>query len=245
MILTLHGTGAGIPNRHRLASCISARFANGDRVVFDVGEGASRAMVRDGVDLDSIVTVAVSHMHADHWAGLPGLLTAWNAFDRVRPVDLFLPPGTEDFFARLFLEALQFPQKRAFELHAHRLRDVDLPDGWRLEPFATTHVDRLRDAAREHGIVPTAHGYRLRNGERSVVISADIGAVDDLNGQMDDADLLICESSHVEPLHVLEAASTAGVRRLIFTHVADEQSFPIHYDALNWCVAVDGYQVPV
>jgi ribonuclease BN (tRNA processing enzyme) len=246
MILTLHGTGAGVPNRHRLASCISIAFPDGEIVVIDAGEGCSRAMVRDGIDLDQIIAVTVSHMHADHWAGLPGLATAWFAFDRKRPVDLFLPPGTLGFFANQFLNGYLLPEKRQFDIRYHELRPISLPSGWNLQLFDTTHLSRVAEMAARYGLQAIARGYVLAREDSRIVISGDIGAAEDLDPVLPDARLLICESAHVSPIAVLERAAELNVAQVIFTHVPDDEvEFPESFDRINWSVAEDGLRVVI
>ncbi len=246
MLLTLHGTGAGEPNGDRLASALSARLDDGRLVLFDAGEACARAMVRDGVDLNRIGSVAVSHMHADHWCGLPALWTAWSLRKRSDPVDLYLPSGTIEFFRAVQLHAHAFPERLPFEIRYHELTPFPLGGGWRVELFGTTHLDGVREHAERHGVSRDAHGYLLLNGSRRIVLSQDLGAVEDLDGLLDGAELLVCESTHVKPAEVLERARRASVRRIVFTHVPPEGAdFPEHGEGPEWEVARDGLRVEI
>src|SRR5438105_4693890 len=98
MRLTLHGTGAGTPGADRSASALTARFNDGSVFLFDAGDNCTRTMLRDGIDLHRIEAVAISHLHPDHWCGLPALIQAWGVVDRERPVDIYVPDGTTGFF---------------------------------------------------------------------------------------------------------------------------------------------------
>lgn len=244
MILTLHGTGAGEPSGDRLASALTARFSDSSLVLFDAGEGCSRAMIRDGVDLMDITTVAISHMHADHWAGLPNLIMAWAVAKRKTPVHIHLPPKSGEFFERMLAIAYNFSERRSFTITHGILSPFSLPDGWRAEIFATTHLDSVKEYADMYGVADTAYGYRLLNGSRKIIFSQDIGSEEDLAMEMTGAELVICEAAHVEPAKVLAMARERGVRRLVFTHVPPrEVSFPGTFDGIEWSVAADGYLI--
>ncbi|MDB5033737.1 MAG: elaC [Chlorobi bacterium] len=244
MMLTLHGTGAGTPGGDRMASALTATFSDGSLVLFDAGEGCARAMLRDRIDLSAISTVAISHMHADHWTGFPALVMAWSLAKRTNPVSVYVPPGTADFFESLPARCYSFRERLGFELTFHQLAGFSMPDGWRVEIIPTTHLNSVRELAQRYSMPPTAFGYLLLNGERRIVLSQDIGGEEDLRPHLDGAELLVCESAHVDPAAVLEMAQAAGVRHVVFTHVPPADArFPVGFDGIAWDVATDGLRI--
>ncbi len=244
MKLTFHGTGAGEPGGDRLASALSAQFSDGSILLLDAGEGCSRAMLRDGFDPGLIATVAISHMHADHWAGLPNLIMGWITRGRTSPVRIYVPPGTSAFFEHMLTISYMFRERFAFPLSISALAPCDLPGGWRLETFATSHLDGVREFSRRHGLSETAFGYRLLHDARRIVLSQDVGGAADLAEEMKGAELVVCESAHVKPVDILRMAREQGVARVIFTHVPpDGVHFPEQFDGVSWSMASDGYQV--
>ena len=246
MLLTLHGTGGGAPNADRLASAASVRFSDGSIVLFDAGEGCSRALCRDGVDLLKIDRVLVSHMHADHWCGLPGLVTAWSIARRESAVDIHLPFGMIPFFQSVLVNSLSFAAKRSYTIHYHPLAPLPLPDGWSLSLFPTSHLDGVAELAAVEGLHARAYGYLLSNGRRRIVLSADLGAQEDLDGVIEDAELLVCESTHVDPAELLRFARDRSVRRVLFTHLPPgDAKFPESFEGMEWGVASDGERVEV
>jgi ribonuclease Z len=241
MRLTLHGTGAGTPGADRTSSALTASFSDGSIFLFDAGDGCTRTLLRDGVDLHRIEAVAISHLHADHWSGLPGLIQAWGVFNRTRSVDIYLPDGTIDFFRSVQIHGYSFPERQSFEIHYHPLRAFDLREGWRVETFPTSHLKKVREFAESHHLPPTAFGYLLNNGERRIVLSQDLGSEADLKDVISGAELLICESAHVDLRAVLEMACNAGVGRVIFTHVPPgDVEWPEGFEGVEWSVAVEG-----
>jgi ribonuclease BN (tRNA processing enzyme) len=248
MTITLHGTGAGTPSGHRMASALTARFGDGRVILFDAGEGCSRAMIRDGIDINRVVTVAISHMHADHWCGLPGLITGWGTLGRAGDdVEILVPPGCVEFFESARIESLSFREEMKFGIAWRELAPFDIGGGWSVELFATTHLAKIAHLAERHGACGTAYGYVLRNGDRRIVLSQDIGGAADLSGVIDGAELVVCESAHAESTELLAMARDAGVGRLVFTHVSPrrEGTFPERFDGIHWSVASDGMRIDI
>lgn len=129
------GTGASAPSRRRGLSAALLR-AGGDRLLVDCGEGTQRQLVRS-VGLTELDAVLLTHLHADHWFGLPGLLKTYDLRERERPLELYGPPGT----AALLERVQPVYGKLGYPLHIEEL-DVDESlrfDGYRIRTFATRH----------------------------------------------------------------------------------------------------------
>src|SRR5918994_6691300 len=97
--LVFLGTGGSVPTARRATTCLLVR-RGGDRLLFDCCEGAQRQMHRSTglVQLDEIY---ITHYHADHYLGLPGLLRTYQLQDRDRPLVIFGPPGLKDLFGSI------------------------------------------------------------------------------------------------------------------------------------------------
>lgn len=205
-------------------------------------------MIRDGIDINRIKTVAISHMHADHWCGLPGLVTGWSTLGRSGDeVEILVPEGRVEFFERALTESLVFTEELRFALRWRKLEAFELDGDWHVSLFPTTHLARVEALARAHRAADRAFGYVLHNGDRRIVLSQDIGGAADLDGIIDGAELVVCEAAHVEPQEFLAMARDAGVGRVVFTHVAPkrESSFPDRFDGIDWCVAADGMRIDI
>lgn len=85
------GTGGSVPSARRgLPSILLRRGA--DRVLFDCGEGTQRQLVRS-VGLADLDSVFLTHFHADHWLGLPGMLKSFALRERDQPLAVYGPKG--------------------------------------------------------------------------------------------------------------------------------------------------------
>jgi ribonuclease Z len=88
------GTGGSAPAANRGMPALLVR-RGGDRLLFDCGEGTQRQLVRS-VGLLELDCIFITHLHADHWLGLPGLLKTYDLQERSRPLLLFGPPGLKE-----------------------------------------------------------------------------------------------------------------------------------------------------
>ncbi|MCL1904773.1 MAG: ribonuclease Z [Methanomassiliicoccaceae archaeon] len=88
------GTGASVPSRERSLPCVAVR-SNKDIILFDCGEGSQRQLMISPFSFMRIKAVFVSHLHGDHFLGLPGLLQTMNMSSRKDDILLVGPKGFE------------------------------------------------------------------------------------------------------------------------------------------------------
>lgn len=91
------GTSGAIPTPERNLSAVLVQL-RGDQFLFDVGEDIQRRFVQAGAGLNKNLCILVSHLHADHINGLPGLLFRFGLADRTRPLTIIGPPGLVEYF---------------------------------------------------------------------------------------------------------------------------------------------------
>ncbi len=92
------GTGGSVPGPRRgLPATLIRRGA--DRLLFDCGEGTQRQLVRS-VGLADLDSVFITHFHADHWLGLPGMLKSFGLREREQPLTVYGPPGLHELMAQ-------------------------------------------------------------------------------------------------------------------------------------------------
>ena len=103
MNVTFLGTSGAIPTTERNPSALLVE-REGDRLLFDCGEGTQRQMMRyrTGFDVEHIF---ITHAHGDHTFGLPGLTQTWDFQDREKPLAIHAPAGTRQQLERLLRAA--------------------------------------------------------------------------------------------------------------------------------------------
>lgn len=94
--VTILGTGSAIPTKDRF---LSGQVVNYDEHLFlvDCGEGTQIQLRRYKKSINRISHIFISHLHADHYLGLPGLLSSMDLLGRTTPLTVFAPEGLEEF----------------------------------------------------------------------------------------------------------------------------------------------------
>src|SRR5437588_298733 len=149
--LVFLGTAASMPTAQRAPAALLVRRGS-ERLLFDCGEGTQRQLQRSAIGLPDLQEIFLTHFHADHFLGLPGMLKTFALRGRDEtPLTVYGPRGLRELFKQLhpFIGRLPYP---------HTL--VELEPGetvqhgeYAIEPFAT-----------DHGV--TAIGYALVEPER-------------------------------------------------------------------------------
>ena len=179
--ITFLGTGGSLPTPDRNPSSV---FVNreGDMMLFDCGEGTQQQMMRakTGMTLDSIF---ITHFHADHFLGIPGLIQTMSFNGREEPLDIYGPIWTRQFVNILI--QLGF-YKLGFVINAHELQDGDIIDkeDYSIKAVGTDHgipslgyvleekkrVGRFnREKAIELGVPVGRMFSKLQNGEAIII----------------------------------------------------------------------------
>jgi ribonuclease Z len=250
MRVIMLGTGAALvdPDRNHSSILITV---SGRHYLFDCGHGATRQLVRAGVDPVDVDVVFLSHLHFDHIADFPYfLLSTWIFGRQVAPV-VVGPPETAAFVGHLFAEGAfakdiearaQYPQRQA---NLHVLK----PDLRECRPGLVYQDERVRISACHVEHIPReispCFALRMDTADgRSLVFSGDTAPCEALIELAQDCDLLIHECTfpqkaidfrskagigtwaHTSPLELGRIAVAARAKSLVATHFG-------HFDTTN------------
>lgn len=94
------GTSGSAPTARRATAATIVR-RGGDRLLIDCGEGTQRQLLRSDVGLVDLEEVFLTHLHADHYLGLPGMLKTFALRGRDVPLTLYGPSGLRELLGVL------------------------------------------------------------------------------------------------------------------------------------------------
>ncbi len=105
------GTSSGKPTLRRNVSALAV-VGEGEWWLFDCGEGTQMQIARAGLSPQKLAGIFISHLHGDHFNGLPGLLSSMALDNREKELTLVSPVGVREFLdvtARLKICFVNFP----------------------------------------------------------------------------------------------------------------------------------------
>jgi ribonuclease BN (tRNA processing enzyme) len=215
------GSGDAFGSGGRLQSCILVSHPAG-RFLIDCGASAMVSLRRFEIDPNTIDSVFLTHLHGDHFGGLPFyILDAQLVSRRRTPLFVAGPPG----LAKRLPEAMEafFPGssnvKRKFDIELREMEPrVPLSVGAvRVTPFVVLHPSG-----------DNAFSLRIEVGGKIITCSGDTEWTDELGEAARGADLLIAEAYYYEkrvPFHLdyrtlTEKSAGLGIRRIVITHMS-------------------------
>ena len=136
MDLVFFGTAGSMPTADRSPTALMIR-RGGERLLFDCAEGTQRQMLRSNVGLVDLREVFLTHYHADHYLGLPGMLKTFALRGRDVPITIYGPAGLSELFSSLrrIFGKLTYP----YELVELTAGDTLERDDYRLATFQVSH----------------------------------------------------------------------------------------------------------
>jgi ribonuclease BN (tRNA processing enzyme) len=220
--LTCFGVGDGWPCADRNHSAFLYRFG-GTSLLVDCGDGFSRPFKAAGLSYDAIDRIFISHLHADHFAGLFMLLQGCWLEGRKKDLSVHLPADGVKPLGQMLRAAMLFPELLKFRLRLHALQaGKGVPvDGVRVTPFPTSHLDQLKKSfQKKHPLRFAAYCFLIESGKLRIGHSADIGRPEDLEPLLrQPLDLLVCELAHFRAEKLFRYLARHEVRRVVFVHL--------------------------
>jgi ribonuclease Z len=220
------GTGGSAPTARRGLPALLVR-RRGDQLLFDCGEGTQRQLV-SSMGLADVNEIYLTHFHADHWLGLPGMLKTFDLRGREQPLTIHGPVGLEPLMALV----MRMGGRPGYEIVVVELEAgaTVVRDGYRIAPVAVDHRGPAfgyvlfedqrpgvfdADVARALGLVEGPEFGRVQRGEtvrgvtpeqvlgpprpgRKLVLSGDTTPSDALRVAAHQADVLVHEATFAE-----------------------------------------------
>lgn len=238
------GSGDAFGSGGRLQTCIL--LSTEDRnILIDCGASSQIAIRKFGVDPNMISTIFLTHLHGDHFAGIPFfILDAQLISKRTSPLLIVGPAGTEkrvmDAMEVLFPGSSQSPKKFAIRFAELPLREASSMEGITVTPFPVVHPS---------GSPSTA--LRLEVGGKTIAYTGDTEWDAALLDAAKNADLLIAEAFsfdakikfHLDAATLSAQADRLQAKRIILTHLGPASldrlaDLPFEY-------AVDGKEITI
>jgi ribonuclease BN (tRNA processing enzyme) len=221
--VTFVGSGDAFGGGGRFQACLHLGADGSEPLLVDCGATAVIALKRLGIEPAGLGWVALSHLHGDHFAGLPWLILDGQFARRTKPLTIIGPHGTEERVERTF-EALYPGAPGADRRFVTSLDEFEsrLP-----EEFGPARITAYPVS---HSSATVPHGLRVEYGGRVIAYSGDTEWTDTLPELARGADLFVCECNfyekkapgHLDHATLVQHRDELDCERIVITHMSED-----------------------
>jgi ribonuclease BN (tRNA processing enzyme) len=235
------GTGDAVGSGGRFQTCILVQSGD-QKFLIDCGASSLLAMKRFGIDPANVDRILVSHLHGDHFGGIPFFVLDAQFARRTRTLAVAGPPGVESRMREamevFFPGSSRVQRNFALEFLELQEREESSFGPLTVAPFAVLHPSGA-----------PSNALRIRFGGKVIAYSGDTEWTEVLVEAARGADLLVCEAYffekkikyHLDYKTILEHRSQLECRRIILTHMNRDMLDRLKDLDLEW--AEDGMVV--
>ncbi len=92
-------------------------------LLVDAGDGISRALMSSGINFDSLNGILFTHLHPDHFSGLPALVIQMKMMNRKKPLDIFINETLKTVAEEFLVNSYLLPDKMGFDICYNNFSD--------------------------------------------------------------------------------------------------------------------------
>ncbi|PWM45690.1 MAG: hypothetical protein DBX47_03880 [Clostridiales bacterium] len=206
---TSHGTAT--PNRFNSSSLICSGDSN---YLVDAGEPVGALMIRQGLDINNIRAVFITHMHGDHVCGLINLIKLFVKYPKTKHF-IYLPEDCKDGILS-FMKVIHIDVPNDIvEFRITKEGSIYTDDNISVSSFPTRHVCI--------GDVNAGFGYTFYADNKKLMYTGDINqSFLPFLESNEHYDACVFEGTHYEPAPVLEKLEKCKFDRLFINHIREE-----------------------
>ncbi|MFH2035923.1 MAG: MBL fold metallo-hydrolase [Candidatus Zixiibacteriota bacterium] len=222
------GSGAGHTVGGRNSSSYLLEYKN-RLCLFDCGSGSLRSFLSMGYDPLSIDNIFISHMHIDHIGDLLLYIQKFYLLKRAEKLCIHMPAEGIEIIQKYMKACYLFEEKFLYELSFIPMEPMIslYEDNISIKPIANRHLFRSYEAIEKYKITGLdnqmqSFSFKIYVKDKTLLYSADLESLDDIEKDLDNLDLLIVETTHIDLIKLRELPESRNVRRVVLTHIAED-----------------------
>ncbi|MCO6474333.1 MAG: MBL fold metallo-hydrolase [Melioribacteraceae bacterium] len=217
------GTSSGKTSLRRFHSSILIS-SSGKNILIDAGDSVARALLNCSVNILSIDSIFITHLHSDHIAGLPSLITQMKLSGREEELRIFTVPNSTNHIKNILNTCYLFEEGLNFSIIYSEFKLSDwnhLNDEIEFYPIQNSHISNKLNVSYDQQFISVSLVFSVET--KVILYSSDIGGKNDLNLFTGfNSDIMILECTHVTTDEISSYIKLSGCKNIILTHIPDE-----------------------
>ncbi|MCW8804033.1 MAG: MBL fold metallo-hydrolase [Ignavibacteriaceae bacterium] len=225
MKITFIGTSSGKTSLDRFHSSLlfSSKKYN---LLVDAGDGISRALLSGGINFNSLNGILFTHLHPDHFSGLPALIVQMKMMNRKKRLDIFINETLKTVAEEFLVKSYLLPDKQGFEICYNTFKDneqINITKGFAFIARKNSHLSGLQKFGSKYSSLSLYSASVLfKIGNKIIIYTSDIGSEEDLLLFSEFVpDILISEATHILPSAIIKKLITINPGKVYLTHYSD------------------------
>ena len=231
------GTGSGKTSLNRFHSSILISSEKYNLLV-DAGDGISRALLSQKINYNSINGIIFTHLHPDHFAGLPSLIVQMKMDDRRIPLDIFVHNSLKSIVENLLLHSNLLPERMKFDINYKIFSEderISISKNVFAVPRKNLHLDKLENYKSKYpqlNFLCFSLLFEIENYK--IIYTSDIGNERDLFlFEQTSTDIFITETTHIQPSILFDELKKINSQKIYLTHISEDS-----FSGLNEILAI-------
>ena len=220
------GTGSAKTSLNQFHSSLLISFKN-YQLLIDAGDNISRALLFNKIDINQIDGIILTHLHPDHFAGLPSLIVQMKMQNREKPLDIFIHQSLVSVVKDTLFHSYILSERLKFEIRYKSFNDneqIYVLNNFFFLSRENSHISKLQKYRLTYPSMSLYCASILFNVEdKRIIYTSDIGTAEDLFLFKEfSTDIFICEATHLEPSVLFKEIIKLETRNIYLTHYSDE-----------------------
>jgi ribonuclease Z len=224
--ITFVGTNSGKAslNRNHSSLLFTSKEYN---LLVDTGDGISRALISNGINFCALNGILYTHLHPDHFSGLPALIVQMKMMNRNVPLDIFIHESLKTVVEEFLIRSYLLPERTGFNIHYKTFKDDErfmITEEFSFLARKNSHLVKLEKyKVSYHSLSLYSASFLFETGDKKLIYTSDIGSEEDLLlfGEFV-PDILISEATHISPSIIVEKIIKKNPGKVYLTHYSDD-----------------------
>lgn len=204
--------------------------ANNEKILIDCGDGISRSLLQQNVELNVINKILITHLHSDHFSGLSTLITQFKLSDRNTSVEIISCKENIPIIKSFLFSSFIIPERLNFEIRFVDFDfdvEVNLTNNLKFIARKNSHLKKYEPFQQQYNLSLASPSILFSSDNSKILYSSDIGSREDLFLFSPPFDILICEITHIEIEELKEVIKKLNPVKTYLIHIPEEKEAEI------------------